>query len=227
MFTLNDKEINNIKVKLAIMSQLMSGMFNDAVNSLFNNDRDQAKAIIKQDEQVDALETEIEGLCLRFLALYAPKAFELRYVVAVTRLTNDIERIADHSTVICREVLTHHFRSVQTFHPKISQMTEMCSRVLGEAVDSFFDLNDEKFKQIFGTDKSIGEIQKSINSDLTNFISRDPDSALETISLINIVRRLERVADHAKNIAVMVPYITQGKLLRHSPEALTDADTVD
>jgi phosphate transport system protein len=225
MFTFNTKEINNIKVKLAIMSQLMSSMFNGAVSSLFNHDQDQAIAIIKDDSRVDNLETEIEGLCLRFLALYAPKAFELRYVVAATRLTNDMERIADHSTVICREILTHHFRPVLTFHPKVSQMAELCGKIIAQSVDSFFELDDVKYQEIFDSDKLIGVYQKSINDDLVSHISRDPESALETVSLLNIIRRLERVADHAKNIAIMVPYITQGKLLRHSPEARLNADT--
>jgi phosphate transport system protein len=227
MFTVNTKEINNIKVKLAIMSQLMSSMFDGAISSLFEHDQDRAQAIIKDDNQVDALETQIEELCLRFLALYAPKAFELRYVVAVTRLANDMERIADHSTVICREVLTHHIRPVLALHPKVGQMSDLCRQVLSQSVDSFFQLDDTKFQGIFESDRIIGDFQKDINAELVIHISHDPESALETVSLLNIIRRLERVADHAKNIAIMVPYITQGKIMRHSPEALLNADIDD
>jgi phosphate transport system protein len=186
-----------------------------------------AREIIAKDTKVDSLENEIEGLCLNFLALKAPKALELRFAVAVTRLINEIERIADHATVLCREGISRHLGPFWTRDPELGHIADIAVRMVDRALDSFFSSDDQAYVSLLEEDKKVGEKQKQLNETLVSQVAKDPENALDIISMINIIRRIERVADHAKNISVMVPYVTKGILLRHNPEGGQDADYDD
>jgi phosphate transport system protein len=191
-------------------------MFLDAITAVSKSDRDLAREVIARDSQVDSLENEIERLCLTFLALKAPKALELRFAVAVTRLANEIERIADHSTAMCRECLARHLVPFWVREPEIAQMADVAWSMVTRAIDSFLASDDQAYLALLKDDRQVGEKQRKINESLVSQMASDPEKALDIVSLINIVRRIERVADHAKNISVMVPYVTKGILLRHS-----------
>ncbi|MDR1657137.1 MAG: phosphate signaling complex protein PhoU [Deltaproteobacteria bacterium] len=220
-------EINSIRAKVATMCEYSINMFRMALQALRGQDHNLAREIIGRDSEVDALETEIEDMCLRFLAKYAPKAFELRYAVAITRLVTDVERIADHSTVIGREILSRHLAPVWAAHPKLGQMTELASSMVTRAVDALFAVDDIAYQKISADDRVVGDLQRSIESELVGNLARDPDSAPELVSALSLIRRVERVGDHAKNIAIMIPYITRGELLRHRPESNINDDTND
>ncbi|MDR2386780.1 MAG: phosphate signaling complex protein PhoU [Deltaproteobacteria bacterium] len=221
---MTDRDLSVIRAKLAVMGQLATDMFAQAWQALAKSDHELARSIIAKDSQVDALENEIETLCLTFLALKAPKALELRFAVAVTRLTNEIERIADHSTVICRETVTRHLGPYWVRVPEFNQMAEMTGSMVSRAMDCFFASDDQAYLSLLEDDRKVGHIQKKLNEYLIAQMAKDPEKALDIVSLINVIRRVERVADHAKNIAIMVPYVTKGILLRHSQEAGSEAD---
>ncbi|MDR2302655.1 MAG: phosphate signaling complex protein PhoU [Deltaproteobacteria bacterium] len=215
---MSDKDLSVIRAKLAVMGKLASDMFAEAAKAVAKSDHELARTVIAKDSQVDSLENEIEGLCLTFLALKAPKALELRFAVAVTRLTNEIERIADHSTVLCRETLSRHLGTYWVRVPEFAQMSEMAGSMVGRAMDCFFASDDQAYLGLLEDDRTVGDLQKKLNEYLISQMAKDPEKALDVVSLINVIRRIERVADHAKNIAIMVPYVTKGILLRHAPE---------
>ncbi|MDR0622570.1 MAG: phosphate signaling complex protein PhoU [Deltaproteobacteria bacterium] len=225
--TMADKDLAVIRARLALMGKLASGMFAEAVAALAKSDREAAREVIAKDTRVDALENEIEGLCLTFLALKAPKALELRFAVAVTRLTNEIERIADHATVLCKESLSRHLGPIWVKVPEFGQMAEMAGHMVDRAMDGFFASDDRAYLGLLEDDLKVGELQKILNDKLIAHMAKDPDKALEVVSLLNIIRRIERVADHAKNIGVMVPYVTKGILLRHNQESGDNVDNDD
>jgi phosphate transport system protein len=206
------------------MGQLASSMFSDAAQAIAKTDHELARAIIAKDSQVDSLENEIEGLCLTFLALKAPKALELRFAVAVTRLTNEIERIADHATVLCREFLSRHLGQFWLRVPEFNKMSETAGSMVTRAMDCFFASDDQAYLGLLEDDRKVGEMQIKLNEYLINQMAKDPEKALDIVSLINVIRRIERVADHAKNIGIMVPYVTKGILLRHSQAEGADGD---
>ncbi|MDR2366845.1 MAG: phosphate signaling complex protein PhoU [Deltaproteobacteria bacterium] len=222
--TMSDKDLTTIRSKLAVMGKLASSMFNDASLALAKSDRELSREVIAKDSQVDSLENEIEGLCLTFLALKAPKALELRFAVAVTRLTNEIERIADHATVMCRENLARHLGPFWAKAPEFGRMTAMAGSMVTRAMDCFFASDDMAYQGLLEDDKKVGELQQKLNAWLIDMMAKDADKGLDIVSLLNILRRIERVADHAKNIGVMVPYVTKGILLRHNRGDGQDAD---
>ena len=212
------REITGIRGKMAAMGDIMTGMLHQAVEALRLQDRELAVAVIARDSLVDSLETEIEDMCLGFLARYAPKAFELRYVVAATRLISDMERIADNSVAICRESLSRHLVPIIISLAAFPKMTALATSMVDRAVSGVLAVDDTVQPQITQDDFLIGDYQREIHQSLVERLMSEPDEASEIVSLIGIARRIERVADHAKNMAVMIPYITEGKLMRHPKE---------
>ena len=209
------------------MGDIMTGMLHQAFTALRIQDREAALEVVARDSLVDSLETEIEGMCLAFLARYAPKAFELRYVVAVTRLVSDMERIADNSVAICRESLSRHLSPILAGLPLFPDFTTLAASMVDRAVAGVLAVDDSVQPKIASDDKIVGQYQRELHQALVARLSADPDGASELVSVIGVVRRIERVADHAKNMAAMIPYVTEGRLVRHSPEASGEGDEDD
>lgn len=220
---LMERELNNIRIKAASMSVTSGEMYQEAIRALLNHDVELARQVVERDRLVDIYELDIDEMCLKFLALYAPKAMELRYVVAVLRLIVELERVADHSKAVCREVIGFHCVSLLPGRPDFEEMLSLTLNMLREATDAFFEKNDQRHEAIIETDKKVGRLQKSLNNSLAALIRDDPDNIEGAVVLMNIARRVERVGDHAKNIAELVPYIASGKVVRHK-EALGNAN---
>jgi phosphate transport system protein len=158
-------------------------------------------------------------MCLRFLALHAPKAFELRYAVAVSRIINDLERIADHSKAIARQVHEHYCTPILSLLPDFSRLTDLAIGMLLEAVEAFFKLDARKHAELVEKDRTVGEYQRALNRMLVDVISREVNHIDGAVALINVIRRLERIADHAKSITMMIPYMADGTIMRHKDKA--------
>jgi len=214
-----NQEINNIRIKLAAMCELVTRMCREGIMALKTNDQKLADEVVSRDAEVDALEVELEEKCLRFLALHAPKAFELRYAVAVTRMISDLERIADHSKSIGRQIHEHYFVPFLAKLPDFVLLTDLVSGMLAEAIEALFKSDTQKFTDLVEKDRAVGEYQRGINQKLLEMIAQETDYVGAAVALINIVRRLERIADHAKSITVLIPYIVDGTVMRHKAKA--------
>ncbi|MDR2460302.1 MAG: phosphate signaling complex protein PhoU [Deltaproteobacteria bacterium] len=222
-----EKELSKIRGTLAYMATVMKGMFERSYRAIASHDEDLARQVIQDDSIADNLETELEELALRHLALYAPKAQELRYVVAVLRLATDMERVSDHATAMARQVFSSHLSPFVASFPTFGQMVDLSSGLLTAATDSLFKLEDTTYKRIQQELKTIKEFKNNLEQQLVQSLSKDPELSQPIVSFLNVIRRVDRVAGHARNIAVMVPYITQGTLYRHKTESEQDADTLD
>ena len=216
---IREQELNHIRVKVAAMCELAVGMCGEGIKALNTNDQALAHNLVARDTQVDELEAELEEMCLRFLALHAPKAQELRFVVAVSRMISELERIADHAKAIARQVHEHYCAPVLALLPEFADMTELVGTMLAEAVEAFFKTDVRKYAELVEKDRAVDGLQTAINRRLVEIISgesRDIDGA---VTLLNVIRRLERIADHAKNIARLIPYIAEGALKRPKGKA--------
>lgn len=162
-------------------------------------------------------------MCLKFLALYAPKAQELRYVVAVLRFIVELERVADHSKAVCRQVRDHHCAALLPMLPDFEAILTLTQRMLRESTDCFFETDDQRYESIGETDKQVGQLQRNLNAALAALIREDAAHIDDAVILLNIVRRVERIGDHAKTMSELVPYVATGKVIRHK-EVLIDAN---
>jgi phosphate transport system protein len=206
------REITGIRGKVAAMGEIMSGMLHQALSALRLQDREAALEVVGRDAAVDALETEIEDMCLAFLARYAPKAFDLRYVVAMTRLVSDMERIADNSVAICRESISRHLAPILAGLKGFSEMAVLTASMVDRSVAGVLAVDSAVQPGIVQDDRRVGDYQRDLHQALVVRLSADPDSAPEIVSLVGVVRRVERIASHARNMAVMIPYIAEGSL---------------
>jgi phosphate transport system protein len=210
-----EKAIAKIRGKLARLSTVMTEMFQKASSALEAHDEKRAEEVIEEDEEADGLETELAELCLRFLALYAPKAHDLRYAVSVIRLATDMERVADHSTAMGKAVVTSHLSPLIASRPAFKEMLKLAAFMLDKASSAVFSMDSEaweSFEKDLDNMKSLG---KELEKGLVEALGQDPDTGLQAARFLEVIRRVERVGGHARNIAVMVPYITEGKLCRH------------
>ena len=219
-----DRELHAIREKVAAMSVGVGDMYLDALRALSTHDSALADNVVARDRKIDLLELELDELCLNALARYAPKAAELRYVVAILRLIVDLERIGDHSKVIARQVFNSHCAPLLPLLPDFEDIARRPYQMLNEAIETFFEKNDKKYKAILESDEEVGRLQKNLNQSLVMLIHRDSANTDDAIALINVIRRMERVADHAKNIAELAPYISSGAVIRHK-DVITHADT--
>ena len=204
---------------MAAMCELVTGMCRDGILALNSNDHELADEVVARDARVDNLEVELAERCLRFLALHAPKAFELRYAVAVSRMINDFERIADHSKAIARQVHEHYCPPILAQLPDFMNLTDLVAGMLAEAVEAFFKSDVLIYADLVNKDRVVGEYQRGINQRLVDIIARETNNIRAAVALINVVRRLERIADHAKSVAMLVPYMADGTVMRHKDKA--------
>jgi len=223
---LMERELSNIKIKAASMSVTVGEMYHETIRALLNHETDLARRVVERDRLVDIYELEIDEMGLKFLALYAPKAQELRYVVAVLRFIVELERVADHSKAVCRQVLDHHCASLFPLLPDFELILTLTQQMLREATDSFFETDDQRHESVIEADKTVGRLQSSLNAALAALIREDPAHIEAALILLNIVRRVERIGDHAKTVAQLAPYVATGKVVRHK-EVLTDANFAD
>jgi phosphate transport system protein len=212
---LMERELGNIKIKAASMSVTATEMYHDAIRAFLEHDTDLAKQVVERDRVVDVYELEIDEMCLRYLALYAPKAVELRYVVSVLRFIVEVERVADHSKAVCRQVLDYHCASFLPLLPDMEAMLNLTFGMMREATDAFFEKDDSRYAAIKATDKEVGRLQKNLIAALLELIKSDASNSEGAVILLNIVRRIERIGDHAKTIAELAPYTATGKVVRH------------
>jgi phosphate transport system protein len=209
-----ETDIQNIKEMFSTMSVTVANMYMDALRSLTVHDENLAKEVIERDLEVDKLERDLDEACLRFLARYSPKASELRLIVAILRLIVELERIGDHSKVMARQVLKNHLAPMLKDLLEFQEISILPFQMLNEAIDAFLAGDVAKYPIIIKTDETVGALQKSLNESLVALIKKDTSRTGPAIALINIIRRLERVADHAKNIAEMVPYVALGEVVK-------------
>jgi phosphate transport system protein len=220
-----EKALSKIRGKMARLSSVMLEMFRKAVKALSKHDGALGKEVILEDATADNLETDVTELCLRFLALYAPKAQDLRYVVAMTRISADMERVADHSTAMGRRVLSSHLSPLIAAYPIFTDMTDSAEDLLLRATDSLFKLSPLSHEDLEIDLVKLRAMRKKLEGDLVENLGRDPEAGLQTVHFLEVIRRVDRVGGHARNIAVMVPYITEGLLLRHRPDEPLDPES--
>jgi phosphate transport system protein len=210
-----DDKLNTIRERTAAMSLWAKGMYLDALSALARHDQGLARELFERDKTGGLLELEIDELCLQALALYSPKGAELRYLVAVLRLIADLERVGDHSKTIAAEIFSSHCAALLPSLSEYSQISTLPSHMLDMALDTFFRKDESNCQAVIDKDREVGRLQTELNRAIARIMAQNPDTLEDGIALINVLRRMERVADHAKNIAELTPYVTSGKVLRH------------
>jgi len=211
-----EMEYLELKKMLAKMSQLSTSMIDDSITSLVDRDSSLAEEVIKRDDEVDAYDTQIDEFCLKALALYEPKAVDLRFITTALRIIVDLERIGDHCVEISKEVIM--LNQIPPIKPYIDlpKMAESASSMVKNAVTAYFNKDLKLAFSVIKKDDYIDNLHGQILRELITYLAEDIRKTKGAISLMFITRSLERIADHATNISELVYFMVTGKIIKHT-----------
>jgi phosphate transport system protein len=218
-----DQDLDELRAQISEMGGIAEHAIREAMRALVQRDLGAARAVIEADARLDALEAEAERGVIRLIALRAPMADDLRDAVAALKIAAVVERIGDYSKNIAKRVLSLEGRS--RIEP-LSMLPEM-ARVAGEMVhnvlDAFLERDPMKAREVCERDQALDDFYNSIFRALLTFMMENPQNITEATHLLFVARNLERIGDHATNIAEMVVYAATGERMADRTKGLDPA----
>jgi phosphate transport system protein len=212
------EELNQVKQKTLRMGSLVEDMVERAVTSLVDRDSHLAEETIAFDTKVDYLEVEIDGDCLRLLALHQPAAGDLRFITTAMKIIADLERMADQAVNISQRAIELNEEPQLKPYIDIPIMSQLSQKMLRDSLDAFVRKDVGLARQVIETDDKVDALKNQVFRELLTFMMEDPRTIPRAIRLILVSRYLERIADHATNIAEMVVFLVEAKNIRHASQ---------
>ena len=221
-------DLESIRSKVLLMGGLVESHFHDAMACFRNGNAEQAEAVIQSDLEVNRLEVALDDMCSHLIVKRQPAANDLRTVMATGKVITDLERIGDESTKIARIAKesaqgrrsTSIFSEYETVRVLASSVAEM----LHASLDAFARLDQEKAVKLIAQDAIIDNDFRSIMRNLITYMMEDPSTISSSLNTLWVAKAIERIGDHAKNIAEHTIYIVEGKDIRHSDYATAKKD---
>lgn len=214
-----DNELIDLKENLIKMSNLVEEAINVAIKSLVEQDIDLAVRVIENDDKIDQMELDIEEQCLQMIALRHPIAKNLRMIGCGYKTVSDLERVADHAVNIAKA--SQYLSTKPMVKPLIDipRMAKIAQNMLKDALDAYFNGDVELAKEVWVRDKTVDDLDKQIFRELLTFMMEDPRTISRAIHLIFVSNNIERIADHATNLAERVVYIVNGERIKNYSES--------
>jgi phosphate transport system protein len=209
------KELESIKKRILTLGALVEDRVRLAAQAVDQIDAEIAQRIIKTDYEVDEMEVEIEEECLKVLALHQPVAVDLRFIIAVIKINNDLERIGDQAVNIAQRVEVIAKRPKPPFMFDYAEMGQKAERMLKMSLDALVNLDVDIAYKVITMDDEVDHIKNDAYDKIKHAIKDLPERVGYYINLLLISRHLERLADHATNIAEEVIYLVEGEIYRH------------
>jgi phosphate transport system protein len=210
------RELENLKKKILRESAIVEENVERAVRSVEKRDADLARTVVEEDKAVDTMEIEVEEECLKVLALHQPVATDLRFIVAVLKINNDLERIGDLTVNIAERSLALAQRPEFVFTTNFPTMMEKARIMLKNCLDSLVNLDPKLALSVCAADDEVDDLYREMFDKVKNGIRQDPGKVDDFLQMLSISRHLERIADHTTNIAEDVIYMIEGAIIRHS-----------
>ncbi len=209
------RELEKLKKRILSLGAMVEERVYMATKAIENRDSDLADKIINSDYEIDEMEVDIEEECLKILALYQPVAVDLRFITAVIKINNDLERIADEAVNIARGVKYISKGKKRHFDFDFYSMAEKTEAMLKKSLDALVNLDVDLAFKVCLLDDEVDKINAEAHRMVKDAITNNPNQGEYFINLLLISRHLERIADHATNIAEEVIYLIEGEIIRH------------
>jgi len=211
-----DTELNEIREKLLEMGGKVEVMIANAMQSLVERDTELAERTIAFDHEINQLEMEIDEKCLEVLARRQPAARDLRFVTLALKIVTDLERIGDQCANIAKR--SKELNQEPSLKPYIDlpRMAQAASDMVKEALDAFVRGDDALAIKVCQDDQVVDDLNEQIQRELLTFMMGDPSTISRAIKINHVSKCLERIADHATNVAEMVIFMVKGKDIRHT-----------
>ena len=213
-----EEDLKKLREEILYMGGLVEDQIQKAVKSLVDRDSELAKIIIERDHEVNRLDVEIDELCIRLLALHQPAGKDLRFITTGLKITTDLERIGDMSVNTCERALELNQEPQLKPYIDIPRMARIAQRMIRESLDAFVREDTGLALKVCKDDEEIDQLNSQIFREVITFMIEDPHTINRAMKISSISKYLERMADHATNIAEMVIFMVKGKSIRHLKE---------
>lgn len=212
-------EILSLKEIHYQMWNMVYGQVTKALLALEKYDKELAREIISREKMVNSQELLVDRQCENFIALFTPVAIDLRFVISLMKINNNLERIGDFAESIATFVLRHQSKKIPEDlyqHLQLKKMGEYAIQMIKLSEDAFHEEDTQKAGRVLSLDDMLDEINHKSISVLAEYIKANPDSAEEMLNLYGVIRRMERIGDRCSNIAEDVVFYVDAKELRHN-----------
>jgi phosphate transport system protein len=214
-----DEQLEALKNKVVAMGDIAETMIRDAMRALVERNEAFIREVLKNEDALDQLQIEIDNRAIELMAIQSPVAFDLRFILMVARINTELERVGDLCVNICES--TQLLLTEPPLKPLIDlpKMADTAERMVHQSLQAFLEGAPEKALQVIKADDEVDALKEQIFRELLTYMLSDPRNITRSISLILVARQIERIADHATNIAEEVIYLVKGEDIRHQRPA--------
>jgi phosphate transport system protein len=214
------RDLENLQRRVLALAAAVEQTVERAIRALFDRDASLARTLMESDTLIDLEENEIEEDCLKILALHQPVAVDLRRVASILKINTDLERMADLAVNIAERVEALAGESEAPVPATFRTMTDVANTMVRGSLDAFVNLDGDLARRVCRMDDEVDRCNREIIEFVSQFMKKAPANVDAGLQLFSAARHLERIADHATNIAEDVVYLVDGKIIRHHPEAI-------
>ncbi len=210
------KELDKLKRQLFHLSAVVEESFHLSIKAVFEGDADLGRKVRERDAEIDQLEVEVEEECLKVLALHQPVAIDLRFLIVALKMNNDLERIGDLAVNIASgKACSAGEEMTPDLGARLKEMGEMASVMLRQSLEALMVMDPDAARKVLAADDEVDTKYFEFASRIKSLITEDPARANAYISWLMAAKSIERVADHATNIAEDTIYSAEGEIVRH------------
>lgn len=212
------RDVEKVKLQILELSAEVEEDVRSAVRAIDNRDEELARRVMEREVRTNSMEVDVEDACLKILALHQPVAGDLRYIIAVLKINQDLERIGDLAVHIAERGLDLCRQPPLNIHFRLGEMADRSQALLKKVLDAFVNLNNAAAHEVCAEDKEVDAINRDISRQARVAMKENPDLIEPLLQIMHIARHLERIADHATNIAEDLIYLIEGRIVRHTQE---------
>jgi phosphate transport system protein len=212
------REIENLKKEILTLGAMAETAVRDATSAIENRDESLARRVMDNDITLDDMEVQIEENCLKTLALHQPVAIDLRFIIAVLKINSDLERVGDLAVNVAERAAFLATQPPVDISFDFQAMARKAQEMLKRSLDSLVNLSAEQAREVLLGDEEIDAMNRRMYRIVQDAIRTHPDQTESLIHMLSASRHLERIADHATNVAEDVIYMIEGVIVRHKAE---------
>lgn len=209
------EELEHLKEMLVRMAGLVELSIKNSVRSLTERDSELARKVIEDDHVINTYDVRIDEECIRLLALKQPMGKDLRFITTAMKITTDLERIADNAVNIAERALELNKEPLLKPYIDIPRMREVARGMVRDAIDAFVNEDKRLAMDVIMRDDEVDDLNQMVLEELMFIMTQDPSTVYRAMKISYVSKYLERIGDHATNVAEMVIYMVEGRIIRH------------
>ena len=211
-----EEELRSLKERVLRIGSLVEAAIRNSVKSLVERNSDLARKVIENDHKINAFDVEIDEECIRLIALRQPKAKDLRFITTAMKITTDLERMGDLAVNIAERAIELNEEPQLKPYIDVPRMAEITEAMVRDALDALVKGCSKIPYEVIKRDDEVDDLNAQVFNELLFFMIQDPGTVSRATRISYVSKYLERIADHATNIAEMVIYMCEGKIIRHT-----------